>query len=302
MIGKNTVKRAVKRTAGWASLVENFFAGGGGNAASRPEACVFYYHRVAELGFVDQRVDDWNVTPAVFERQIAALSEFAEIVPLLELPRRLARRETGARPLVSLTFDDGYASFYTRALPVLVRHGAHATAFVVTGTVGLEGPQGYDEWGVRNSGRTAEEAWRAMSWEELERCAATGIVHVGAHSHEHLRGSRLSPARMAEEAGRSREVLRSRLGEGHARAYSYPYGSTRLGDASDAYVEAVRAAGYEVAVTTDLGLATQASDPLRLPRVEAHGLDLPGVIRAKAAGRLASYRLTDHLRALNRAV
>lgn len=300
MIGKNTVKRAVKRTAGWASLVENFFAGP--SAAARPAACVFYYHRVAEVGFVDARVDDWNVPPRVFERQIAALSEFAEIVPLLELPERLRGRAAGTRPLVSLTFDDGYASFYTKALPVLKRYGSPATAFVVTGTVGREGPQGYDEWGLRNAGCTSEEAWRAMSWGELEACAATGLVHVGAHSHEHLRGSRLTPARMQEEAARSREALRSRLGAEHARAYSYPYGSTRLGDASEEYVSAVRAAGYELAVTTDLGLADTDADPLRLPRVEAHGIDLPGVIKAKAAGRLASYRLTDHFRSLSRAV
>ena len=225
MTGKNTVKRAVKRTAGWASLFENFFAGP--DASARPAACVFYYHRVAEVGFVDSRVDDWNVAPRVFERQIAALSEFAEIVPLLELTERLVGRAPGAKPLVSLSFDDGYASFHTQALPILKRYGAPATAFVVTGTVGREGPQSYDEWGVRNAGRTAEEAWRAMSWEELEACAATGLVHVGAHSHEHLRGSRLTGARMAEEAGRSRELLRARLGTEHARSYSYPYGCTR---------------------------------------------------------------------------
>ena len=300
MIGKSTVKRAVKRTAGWASLLENFFAGYA--AAGRPAACVFYYHRVAEVGFVDARVDDWNVPPRVFERQIAALAEFAEIVPLLELLGRLRGRAPGARPLVSLTFDDGYASFYTQALPVLKRYGVPATAFVVTGTVGREGPQAYDEWGIRNAGRTAEEAWRAMSWEELEMCAATGLVHVGAHSHEHLRGSRLTSARMEEEAGRSRALLRGRLGNEHARAYSYPYGCTRLGDASDEYVRAVRAAGYERAVTTDLGLMSADADPLRLPRVEAHGIDLPGVLKAKAAGRLASYRLTDHFRSMSRAI
>jgi peptidoglycan/xylan/chitin deacetylase (PgdA/CDA1 family) len=244
-------------------------------------------------------VDDWNVPPATFERQIAALSEFAEIVPLLELSDRLRRRAAHARPLVSLTFDDGYASLYKHALPVLKRYGAPATAFVVTGTVGGGGPQPFDGWALKNQGRTRPDDWRALTWGELEECAASGLVHVGAHSHRHLRGSRCTPGQLAEEAGRSREVLRGRLGGGHARAYAYPYGSTRLGDASAAYAAAVRAAGYEVAVTTDLGLATEGSDPLLLPRIEAHALDAPAVIRAKARGALASYRLTDNLRLLN---
>jgi peptidoglycan/xylan/chitin deacetylase (PgdA/CDA1 family) len=247
-------------------------------------------------------VDDWNVRPAAFERQVAALSEFAEIVPLLELPARLRGRAPGARPLVALTLDDGFASFHRHALPVLRRYGAHATAFVVTGTVGSDAPQPFDAWAHKNFARTSAADWRAMTWGELEECAASGLVHLGSHSHRHLRGSLCEPAELAEEAARSRELLRSRLGDAHARAYAYPYGSTRLGDASPAYAEAVGAAGYEAAVTTDLGLVTAASDALALPRIEAHALDAPGVLRAKAVGALASYRLTDNLRLLNRAV
>lgn len=297
MIGRNSVKRAVKRTAGWAASLETYLAGrrGGGGA------CIFYYHRVADVGFVDGDVDDWNVRPETFERQVAALAEFAEIVPLLELPGRLRRRGDDPRPLVALTFDDGYASFRRHALPVLERYGAHATAFVVTGTVGREGPQPFDGWARKNAGRTRPDDWRAMTWGELEECVASGLVHVGAHSHLHLRGSLCGPAQMAEEAGRAREVLHGRLGASQARAYAYPYGSTRLGDASPAYAAAVRAAGYEAAVTTDLGHAAEESDPFLLPRIEAHALDAPAVLRAKAVGALAPYRLTDNLRILNRA-
>lgn len=298
IIGKNTFKRAVKRTAGLASWLERLLVA----YPARPAGCIFYYHRVAELGFLDRSVDDWNVPPHTFERQIAALSEYAEIVPLLELRGRLARFRAGQKPLVSLTFDDGFASFRARVLPVLRRYGAHATAFVVTGNVGREGPQEFDHWALKHLRRTRPEVWRAMTWGELEECAASGLVHVGAHSHEHLRGSRVTSARMAEEAGRSRELLRRRLGDSAARAYAYPYGSTRLGDASPEYARAVREAGYEVAVTTNLGLATSHSDPHLLPRVEAHALDLPGVMRAKASGALAPYHLTDHLRLVNRAL
>ncbi|HEV2766021.1 MAG TPA: polysaccharide deacetylase family protein [Pyrinomonadaceae bacterium] len=298
MVGRNTIKRGVKRTAGWAAVLSRPFA----ESREGARACVFYYHRVADLEFVDPRVDDWNVPPRAFERQLAALAEFAEFVPLLELPRRLGQTPAKRRPLVSLTFDDGYASFYTRALPVLRRYGAHATVFVVTGTIGSGEPQPFDAWAHKNRARTRPEDWRALSWAELEACVASGLVHVGAHSHQHLRGSLCEPAQLTEEAERSRETLRRRLGEAQARAYAYPYGSTRLGDASPAYREAVRAAGYEVAVTTDLGLAVAESDPLLLPRIEAHALDAANVLKAKATGALAPYRLTDRLRAVNRAL
>jgi peptidoglycan/xylan/chitin deacetylase (PgdA/CDA1 family) len=298
MIGRNSFKRAIKRTAGRAAVLTKFF----GSTQSAESACIFYFHRVAEVGFVDSRVDDWNIPPEVFEQQIAALADFAEIVPLQDLPRRLSLPRSGAKPLVSLTFDDGYSNFHTRALPILKRYDAHATIFVVTGTIGGDSPMPFDGWALRNYRRTDAESWRALSWTELEACAASGLVHVGAHSHEHLRGSRLESARLVEEAVRSREILRARLGDTHARAYAYPYGSSRLGDASDLYARAVREAGYELAVTTDLGLARSESDPYLLPRIEAHALDAAGVLKAKASGALVPYRLIDRLRVVNRAV
>ena len=122
MIGRNRIKRVVKQTAGWAARLTQVFAA----PAPGQSACIFYYHRVAKLDFVDPQVDDWNVAPQTFERQIAALSEFAEIIPLLELPKRLATPAATSRPLVSLTFDDGYASFHRHALPILKRYGAAA--------------------------------------------------------------------------------------------------------------------------------------------------------------------------------
>ncbi len=297
MIGRNTLKRAVKQTAGWGAVVAKAF----GAHDARPRACIFYYHRIADLGFVDPQVDDWNVTPELFERQIRALADVAEFVPLLELPRRLATQSDASKPLVCLTFDDGYASFYEHALPILKRYDAPATAFVVTSLIGEVEPMPFDKWSQKNRARARADAWRAMTWDELESCVASGLVHVGAHGVKHLRGSQLTPSEMREEAEASRATLRGRLGETVARAYSYPYGSTRLKDVSPEYVEAVRGVGYELAVTTDLGLAQAETDLFRLPRIEAYGLDAPGVVKAKASGALAPYRLTDHLRLVGRA-
>src|SRR4030088_3603267 len=43
-----------------------------------------------------------------------------------------------SRPVV-LTFDDGYADFFTAAVPVLQSHGFTATSFVITGRMGRGG-------------------------------------------------------------------------------------------------------------------------------------------------------------------
>ncbi len=296
-IGRATLKRTVKQTTGWAAMLSRLFTG---NSTQR-QACIFYYHRVSEVGFVDSRLDDWNVTPSQFERQIRTLATFADIVPLIELPRRLATKEEIKRPLVSLTFDDGYANFHSQVLPILMRFSAPATAFVVTGSIGKSEPMDFDHWALTNSARVNGEAWRPLNWKELENCAESGLVTIGAHSHQHLRGSQCSETQLADEVGLSREILRSRLGEIHSSQYAYPYGNSRLGDVSQSYIAAVKAADFKIAVTTNLGLVTCESELFSLPRLEAHMMDSPGVLKAKTLGALAPYRLTDHFRAAYRA-
>lgn len=97
-----------------------------------PHGAVLMYHRVA---VVDH--DPWQicVQPKHFEAQIRALSSFADIVPLhqLETSLRAGRR---ARPVIAITFDDGYVDNLVAAKPVLAAHGAPATVFLATGYIG----------------------------------------------------------------------------------------------------------------------------------------------------------------------
>jgi hypothetical protein len=166
--------------------------------------------------------------------------------------------------------------------------------------IGRQEPMPFDRWSLSHRDKVPSEAWRAMDWSDLETCIASGVITLGAHSHEHLQGQNCALAQLAEEAGQSRAVLLERFGEAQACAYAYPYGSTRLGHVKPEYVRAVRSAGYQLAVTTDLGLASLATDPYLLPRVEAHPVDGPSVLRAKAAGALAPYQLTDRFRKAKR--
>jgi peptidoglycan/xylan/chitin deacetylase (PgdA/CDA1 family) len=298
MIGKVAVKRAVKRAAGCAAVLGDALSWG-----VRPQhACILCYHRVAEVGFRDKQYDDWNVPPERFERQMAALSGQVEFVPLLEVHRRLATGPATDKPLVCVTFDDGYANIIVHALPVLRRYGIPATIFVVTSLVGTCEPPPFDAWSLRNRGRATAGAWRPASWQELETAVASGLVTVGSHSHRHRKGTQSTAAQLVEEAEESRAALLRRLGSDHASAYAYPYGTTRLGFVGEDYVHAVRAGGYEAAVTTDLGLATAQSDPYRLPRIEAHAVDGPRVIRAKVRGALAPYYWTDRFRSRHRPI
>jgi hypothetical protein len=149
MLGKIAAKRALKRAANTAALLLAPFAA---RAACR-QACVFVYHRIADVSFVDPVVDDRNVPPRLFEAQIAALAKLTELVPLQDLPTRLAAGSATGKPLVCITFDDGYANFCTHALPILKRYNAPATVFVVTSLIGHGDPPPFDAWSCKNRGR-----------------------------------------------------------------------------------------------------------------------------------------------------
>lgn len=85
-----------------------------------------------------------QLTPEQLARTLAVLAQYYRFVSLPEATAMLA----GTRPLVSnslaLTFDDGYRSNLTFALPVLRRFNAPATIFLSTGNVTEQKPFWFD--------------------------------------------------------------------------------------------------------------------------------------------------------------
>jgi peptidoglycan/xylan/chitin deacetylase (PgdA/CDA1 family) len=283
-------KRGLKRLAGWASVL----ASPGGSSPAT--TTILMYHRIARCESGDQRLDAWNVRPSTLERHLATLALEAEAVPLDELVDRLPGSANQRRPLVAVTFDDGFANACSAALPLLERYAIPATFFVATAYIGSAGPMPFDGWGRASCRRTPPDCWRAATWSELERAVRTGLVTIGSHSHSHVVARNQTTGRLREEAERSREAIRAALGPGHGRSFAYPYGSTRLGDVPPSYERAVRAAGYVVAVTTDLDVVTAATNRMRLPRIEVGDVDSPAVLRSKIRGSLLGFRITDLLR------
>ena len=297
MIGPITLKRALKHTAGVAStLLRPFVAEPGG-----PRVCILVYHRVASVDFQDPHLDNWNVRPDLFERQVASLARDFEVIALTDVPARLrAVGGESAKPAVCLTFDDGFANFHSEVLPVLRRYHVEATLFAVTRFIGSDRPMPFDRWSCRHFDHVPASAWRPLNWKEIDECVASGLVRVGSHSHQHRIGTSCTRDELRAEAQHSREILRIRLGDEHSTCFSYPYGSSRPPLVPAGYVEAVDEAGYSLAVCTDMGLAQSGSNPHWLPRIEAFELDSPAVLRAKAAGALTPFLLSQWLRTAKR--
>jgi peptidoglycan/xylan/chitin deacetylase (PgdA/CDA1 family) len=105
---------------------------------------VLLYHRVADRQIDPQLL---AVSPRHFAEHMEVLRERYEPVRLGALVDR-GWRMRSKKPPVAVTFDDGYADNFHRALPILTAANVPATFFVVSGQVGRQ-----------------EEFW----WDELER-------------------------------------------------------------------------------------------------------------------------------------
>ena len=94
----------------------------------RARLAILMYHRV--LPRPDPLTGE--VDAALFDVQMRALREYFNVLPLEEAVERLAAGRLPARA-AAITFDDGYADNLHIALPILNKHGLHATFFVATG-------------------------------------------------------------------------------------------------------------------------------------------------------------------------
>lgn len=103
------------------------------------------------------------------------------------------RGEPLESPSFLLTFDDGFRDLYTRAAPILRRHGFSCLAFIVPNRVREDAEPGTDAPIIADTAHEAfvlrgdRSAW--MSWAEIAELQREGVVEVGSHSLTHRMAS-----------------------------------------------------------------------------------------------------------------
>ncbi|HEV8713940.1 MAG TPA: polysaccharide deacetylase family protein [Candidatus Binatia bacterium] len=176
---------------------------------------------------------------AEFEAQVCRLAAYGyTTVPLTTfLPDRAVPQPP--KPIV-LTFDDGWASDWRIAVPILQRWGWRAELFVTVDWIGRPG---------------------FMTWEEV-REAATAGMGIHSHSLSHPDLDRVSRVRLRAELAASKEVLEQRLGRA-VEFFALPGGTGRM----SSIIRLARTAGYGGLCTSQVGLNRLGGDPFRLRRI-----------------------------------
>jgi peptidoglycan/xylan/chitin deacetylase (PgdA/CDA1 family) len=106
---------------------------------TRPDrnSVILMYHQVTK-----RSSDPWSlaVSPEYFDQQMLYLKKNYDVLPLRELAETIRKKKI-KKPVVAITFDDGFEDNFTTALPILEQYNLPATFFVSTDLVG--GDRGY---------------------------------------------------------------------------------------------------------------------------------------------------------------
>jgi peptidoglycan/xylan/chitin deacetylase (PgdA/CDA1 family) len=213
---------------------------------------ILTYHNIGAAP-AGARMPKLYVTQQAFARQCRVLRALG--LRGVSMGEGLQALRAGRNGVVVLTFDDGYVDNFTHALPVLQEFGFTATCYVVAGLIGSFNAWDIEYLGVRKSLMNVDQlrAWRAAGQE------------IGSHTLTHPRLTSLNESDLSRELCSSKAALEQMLGE-PVPHFCYPYG-----DESESVRRAVAAAGYESAVSTRRGLATERDDLHALPRVSING-------------------------------
>ncbi len=209
---------------------------------------VLVYHYVEVVTDLRDTIrQSLSITPAVFENQLLTLKKYGYTPIHLEDLVQYYDNQTllPAKPVV-LTFDDGYADFYTDVLPIITRLRVPVTLFMVSGF--LDSTRNY------------------LTTEQFRKIVAADLVEIGAHTVHHLNFHYI-PLTLAQEEIVQSKIDLEKLSQRTIAHFAFPYGSYT--PQLQAFAEK---SGFKTAATVDLGVTQFYDKRYGLKRIRAGNL------------------------------
>ncbi|MCK5228092.1 MAG: polysaccharide deacetylase family protein [Desulfobulbaceae bacterium] len=214
------------------------------------DVVVFIYHRFGEAQYPTTNVDTER-----FREQMEFLqSEGYHVLPLSALVNSLKEKRPLPEKSVVITIDDGYASVYTEAWPILKSFGYPFTVFLYA--------------------KAVEKKYRNfITWEQAQEMHKAG-VDIQDHSYSHSRFGSKNPGMsgmpeineeeyrtwIREDFKRSRKIFLNRMGR-LPQYLALPYG-----EYNSLVHEEVKSLGYDAILTQDPGPVSEATPLVSIPR------------------------------------
>ena len=205
---------------------------------------ILMYHEITEDSV--KEFSDWMTTKSLFRRDLQWLSDHGYTS---YLPSEIISGQQLSDKAVLITFDDGYMSNYTLALPILQEFGMKAVISLV-GSYMDNANEGY------------------LTWDACREMAKTGLIEFGSHTYAlHTSGMRRRSGeqrdayvqRVSDDLRQSADIIQEQLGQ-KVVFFAYPHGWR------DSWGTNIVREQFAMTVTTAHGAAEVSRNLYDLPR------------------------------------
>ena len=216
---------------------------------------VLAYHKIGEPA------DDWYtynyISQQTFEEHLEYLKKSEwECLDIKSFLSGLDDDNNLPDRSVLLSFDDGYASTYEVALPLLQRYNFPAVVFVPTAFVGS-----YNSF---DADLLVEPRELMCTWEQLS-ALENNDVSVQSHGINHRHFSALRVEEQVAEIHDSKSIIESKI-KNEVRLFSFPYGDNVGND--NQIISILESAGYQAAFLYGGGsFSSSTVHPFMIPRI-----------------------------------
>lgn len=242
--------------------------------------------------------DSLNLPLPTFRAVCSHLAANYKVMPLAEMMQQLDAGQALPRGAVAITFDDGHASNYHLAFPVLRELALPATIFLTTGFLDHTHPLWFQQVDASLRARGASKAelsqtlsrlktlpdpeMRAqisklgpamtgpapastlpLTWDQVREMKTGGLIDFGGHTHTHPILAQCTVEQQAEEIRKCRERMTAELGAA-PRLFAYPNGGAA--DFTEETSRLLAEQGFTSAFTMIPARVTTASPRHALPR------------------------------------
>jgi peptidoglycan/xylan/chitin deacetylase (PgdA/CDA1 family) len=223
--------------------------------------------------------------PALFRSHMIYLrQEGYRIIALRDLVDCIKNKTMIPARSVIITFDDGAACSYDKALSILEEYGYQATFFVISGLLGKT-----NEW-VQDIGFPTR---KMLTREQLKALKGAGM-EIGSHTVSHCHLDRLDVDTVRAEVRISKAQLEDVLGD-EVIHFAYPFGGV-----NPVARREVAAAGYRSACSTIPGRIGSNSNLFTLNRIDIRGNDTLWRFRFKLSFAVGSVPPYSDIRRIGR--
>jgi peptidoglycan/xylan/chitin deacetylase (PgdA/CDA1 family) len=234
----------------------------------RPAVQFIAYHNIA----ADQA--------ASFEYQMRFLQEHTKVISLADF---FFGNLTTARMNIVITFDDGFKSWITVAIPLLERFNMPAAFFISSGFVSLTFDKEREY--VANNLRIHDESHpletSGLTVDDIKAIVRKGFT-VGGHTLNHCDLSELhDPDTVRYEINEDKLKL-ERITNTSIEYFAFPMGACNNSKVN--ILQILQQAGYKGAVTTKPGLNAPTTNPYMLKRQLVSTFMPPDVFKSRVLG------------------